>query len=198
MLPDFSKLKSELTASLRQFMQRRIDFHLGPLSEARKIHLLEGDRNKMIRQNGDIEPFLPAEVKTVISWNETELTSITLEDVLIRLDEAAKKMAEQMARQAYASLTQTAERVGKAIDNQNPSARAELILEGLSRISIDFGPDGMAQMPSLITNPNQEEEFKKAMDELTSNPDLNDKFREIIEAKKEEWRVREASRRLVG
>lgn len=197
MLPDFPKLKSELVASLRQFLEKRMLFHLGPLSEAPKIHCIEGERSKMIRRNGFIEPFSPTEVKVFIPLNETELPSITLEEVLSRLDGAAKEMAEQMARQAYASITQTAETAGTVIDAQNTS-RAELILKGLSTIYMNFDPDGTPQMPSIISSPSQAEMDEKALKELERNPDLNKKFREMIETKREEWRVREASRRLVG
>jgi hypothetical protein len=198
MLPDFPQLKSELAARLNHFLEKRMHFHLGALSEARKINYIEGDRSKMIRHNGDIEPILPTELKASISWNEAELPSITLEEVLTRLDEAAKEMAAQMARQTYASLSQTSEKAGTVVDAKNTPMRAELILEWFSQIYLDFNRDGKPQLPSIISHPSQSEGVKEALKELDRNPNLNHKFREIIETKREDWRVREASRRLVG
>jgi hypothetical protein len=63
---------------------------------------------------------------------------------------------------------------------------------------IDFNADGTAQFPEMHIHPDLSNAARMAFEELEKNPGLNQQFRRMISEKREEWRAREADRKLVG
>lgn len=75
---------------------------------------------------------------------------------------------------------------------------AEQILETLTQIQIDFRPDGTPILPDIHIHPDLADALRKALEELESDPDLRQQMKQLIVEKREAWRAREASRKLVG
>lgn len=198
MLPDFAKLKSDLSRRLLLFMESRKKEHLGAFSQSPRVRLFEGQGSKMIRESGEVEQVNPSDLSTTIILGDDEVPTLTLEDLLLRLDSAAKEMAGQQAKRAYEIVAEAAKQVGNSVDAKQNRVSAEMILEGLSRVHIEFDRNGRPLMPSIHCHPDLEKAVQLASDELKRNPDLREQMKELMILKKEEWRVREASRRLVG
>lgn len=198
MLPDFPKLKFDLLGCLKLFLESRMLEHLGPLSESRRVRYFEGQKRQMIRRSGERETVEPFDLGSTLTFKDDELPTLTLDNLLRRLDAAAKDMAGQMAKHAYESISEVADRVGNTIDAKQQKISAEMIVESLSKIYIEFDDHGRPQMPSFHCHPDQEKAVKVALEQLDESPSLRNQVKELMIVKKEEWRVREASRSLVG
>jgi hypothetical protein len=198
MLPDFPKLKFDLLGCLKLFLESRMLEHLGPLSESRRVRYFEGQKRQMIRRSGERETVEPFDLSSTLTFKDDELPTLTLDNLLQRLDSAAKGMAGQMATHVHESISEVADRVGNAIDANRKKVSAEMILEMFSKIDIEFDDNGRPLMPSLHCHPNQGKAVRMAMEQLDDSPDLRKQWQELMITKKEEWRVREASRKLVG
>jgi hypothetical protein len=96
---------------------------------------------------------------------------------------------ERMSTEIPAS--QTLDAKGRKFD-------AQVVIEMLEKMQIDFYPDGTPH-EIFLDGPVFTPERMAAVDkEFESNPELKRKFDEMMEKKKEEWRAREADRKLVG
>jgi hypothetical protein len=103
-----------------------------------------------------------------------------------------------MAEAFYRSMSETLDRAGQSISAQGRPLSAEHILEMLTKIQIDFDQSGTPRLPEIHIHPRMQEAADKAMRELQTNAELGRQWEALIVQKKEEWRAREASRRLVG
>ena len=198
MLPDFTKLKTDIDSRLRRFLERRMLHHLGPLSEIRRVRFFEGRGRTVIRESGEKESLELFDLSATLSFRDDELPTLTLDDLLQRLDAAAKDMAGQQARHLYKTIEEAATRVGNVVDGKQRTISADLLLQGLLRIQIEFDRRGLPVMPSFYCHPDLESAIQLAREELERNPGLREELKQLLILKKEEWRVREASRRLVG
>jgi len=198
MLPDFCKLKSDISARLRRFLESRMLHHLGPFSESPRVTFFEGQGRTLTRESGHQESIDPFDLSATMIFRTDEIPSMTLEDLLRKLDEVAKEMAGQMARHTYDTVSEAAKRVGNAVDAKQRVISAEMILDGLSKMHIEFDLQGRPHMPSIHCHPDLLRAVKLASEELERDPSLRKQMKELLILKREEWRVREASRRLVG
>jgi hypothetical protein len=198
MLPDYPRLKADLSVRLVQFLRARHDFHLGPLSHINRIRFHEGDAYSLRRSSGEEEPGEFKEAAALITIKDEEVPAMTLESLLRKLDDAAQDMARQMAEGVYGSISAAMERVGNVVDAGGQRLTAQTILEALSKIQIDFNRDGSPRMPEMHIHPSLSEAVRLAGEELEKNGALKRQLRQLLVEKREEWRAREASRRLVG
>jgi hypothetical protein len=198
MLPDYPGVKRELSTRLDAFLKERVDFHLGPLRRIRRIKLFEGDSQMLTRASGEQESTEFKEVRAGFSIRVDEFPTLTLASLLERFDQVAQDVARQTAENLYSTVSRAVERVGNVVDAKGERFSAELILETLSTMQIDFDSDGTPHLPELHIHPSLAEAAKLAEEEVKGNRELRRQFARIIEEKREEWRAREASRRLVG
>jgi len=198
MLPDFTKLKEDIDSRLRRFLEQRMLRHLGPLSEIRRVRFFEGRGRTVVRESGEKESIGLFDLNATLSFRDDELPTLTLDDLLRRLDAAAKEMADQQARHIYNTISEAARRVGNVVDGKQKAFSAEQLLQVLLKIQIEFDRSGLPVMPSFLHHPDLENAVRLAREELVRNHMLREELKQLLILKREEWRVREASRRLVG
>jgi len=198
MLPDWPQVKGDLAKKLEIFVRERVQVHLGPLGQIRQASVFEGESQQLVRAKGDIEhvPFEETYVDTQAT--PEELIGMPFDKLLERFDQMAQEMAGKIATSMYASLSEAVERVGNTIDARGTKLTAEMLLTSLGKIQIDFGPDGLPKLPAIHIHPKLVETVELATAKLESDPALRQEFQALIDSKREEWNVREASRELVG
>ncbi|MGH9890766.1 MAG: hypothetical protein ACREA0_02025 [bacterium] len=198
MLPDFPDVKTDLSEQLVIFLKARVDHHLGPLSKIARVRFFEGDRQELIRASGEAEPSGYEEIRSGFGVRDEELPDLTLDALLMKLDQAAEELAQQMGKGLYTKISEAVERVGNVVDAKGRKLEATMILELLSSIDVDFNQDGTPRLPEIHIHPTLSEGIQLAAEEFERRPDLKQQFKEIIDQKREDWRAREASRKLVG
>ncbi len=172
--------------------------HFGPLSKIQRQNFPEGDASAIERASGEVEAtqFQPAHAELQVAI--AEIPSLTLGEVLQRLDKMAESLAGQIAEGFYRTIGEVLEGAGQSISAHGRPLSAEHILEVLTKIHIDFDASGKPRLPEMHIHPRMQEAAERAMAELQSNAELGRQWESLIVQKKEEWRAREASRRLVG
>jgi hypothetical protein len=118
------------------------------------------------------------------------------EDVLKIVDEKAEAMGEEMAKYQFKVLDETVKEAGNVVDAKGAKPNIDLFLGVLEKISITFDKDGNPNMPTLVISPKQANDWKAVM-EQSKTPEIDEKFKEIMKKKKEEYDAEQASRKLV-
>ena len=75
---------------------------------------------------------------------------------------------------------------------------AELFLQFLEVFQLEFYADGLPKELYCVGELFSQERLEALDEEFRNNPKLQKRYDELIAKKKEEWRVREANRKLVG
>lgn len=198
MLPDYPDVKNDLGAKLQDFLQKRMRIHLGALDDIRSFQYFEGDQHSITREDGDTEVSPFHRMTSEISIDKAELPKISLDEALKRLDDVAADMARQHANLVYGTISEAVNKVGNVVDAKGKGMTAALIIETLEKLHIDFDECGQPQLPQMHIHPDMEEALSKALRQLEETPHMRNQYQAVIEQKREVWRAREASRRLVG
>lgn len=160
--------------------------------------LFEGERHQTTRPDGRVSDMKFKSISAELVFEDGELATISLQRLFGKLDEMAQEMAAQQARHAYEQVGAAAEDVGNVVDGAGAPLTAAMLLDVLETIHVDFDREGRPLMPSLHVHPNMTPAIERVVEEADSSEELSQRHEELIRAKKEEWRAREASRRLVG
>jgi hypothetical protein len=198
MIPDFPVLKEELNRAITRFMRERFKFHQGPLSDVPQGHVFEGTRNVIVRQDGSKDETKMREISAETRFAADEMRGLHLPKLLEKVDAMAQEMAATQARQFYETMSEGVQKVGNTVDGGGQCFTAELFLQAMGKILIDFNADGSPEMPTVHISPNQTDDVKRMIERFESEPDLKKRFDTMMTKKREEWRAREADRKLVG
>lgn len=198
MLPDFPEVKSELVDMLVEFLKTRINNYLGPLSEIPRSKVFEGDGHTLTRSSGEREQITFQEYRAGFRVSDEELPTLSMDSLLERLDKTAEEMARQQAQSVFSQVSEAVERVGNVVDAEGKRISAQMILDVLSKMHVEFNSDLTPQWPTLFIPPGLSDALQLAQEEYESDPELKKQFSQLVERKREEWRAREASRKLVG
>ena len=194
MLPDFLKTKEKLKKMLDSEMEKAQFRHMGPFADTPKSNIFEGDEVILIRADGSREgvEMEKAEVKIEIKLEEVE--EMTHEKVLDKIDTIAREMAKQIAKIGYETMSKAAEEVGNVTSANGEPLSIDLLLKGLDKIHLSFDEEGQPSGLRLVAHPKMAPSLEKIYSQLESHP----RYQALMERKREEWRVRENNRELVG
>jgi hypothetical protein len=198
MMPDFPRVKSDLSKGLNHYFRHRVDVHLGAMSKMSRLRFFEGASQRFVRHTGESEtdPFHTISGRT--TFKPEELPTMRLDILLLRLDEAAAEFAGSLAQHFYEKISASVEKVGNVTNAKGQGLSWPVIAEALRKLHIDFNRDGSARMPDMHIHPSQAKSVSQAAMDLESNVQARREYAEIMRGKKDEWRTREANRRLVG
>lgn len=196
MLPDFPKVKKKILEILNKRMQAR---SMSVLFQNVK-HLLyhEGHCYRIIRADGSVAENEFKEASSEITLDLSEWDSITMEDVIAKVDAAAEEMGSQMARHFFDEISKSVEEVGNVIDAKGGPFTVEMCLELLEKVELEFYEDGTPHELTLVCSPKMAPRMKAELQHLHTDPELARRYNELIEQKRDEWRERENTRKLVG
>ncbi len=197
MLPDFPDLKKKLARRIRARMKAVHASHTAPLSAAGMIHIPEGDRVMSIDEDG-LESEIPMKQHRVtVTITDDEVETLTTEEMIRRFDNAAQQMATQTGKTFIESLDRSVQSVRNVV-NYHGKITADDLFAMYEKVQIDFDEQGRPELPTLVCGKKMYSELTDLLPELDDNPAMRERLAQIIERKREEWRDRESSRKLVG
>lgn len=126
-----------------------------------------------------------------------EIPELTLEKAIAKYDEMILDMVRKQTGFALERLSEDIPK-SQSVDAKGKKLDAELILQMLETIQLDFYPDGRPHELHVVGGLFSPERLKAVDEEFQNNPELQKRHNELIARKREEWRAREASRKLVG
>ena len=198
MLPDDPALKEVLLSAVNRLLQQRVLHHLNILSEMPRQQLFEGTGSTIRRPDGRVDNYPTREISSEFSIRTPEIPTFTLANLLLRIDEIAIDFARQQSEQTFQLIGEATERVGNVVNSGGKPLTAEIILQALGTMEIDFDHNGKHKPITIVIPPQLQEGATAAMELLTTDQRVQAEHRDLMERKREEWRAREASRKLVG
>jgi hypothetical protein len=158
----------------------------------------EGDRMIYRTVEGTQKELDYKKVQASFSISRDEIKSLTVEDIIKRVDAAAQELSGHMARTIFAAIDQGTKEAGTQIDHGGKPFSPEVLFEALEKISIDFDEDTkQPHMPSMVVSPELAAKIKDKLPEWERNEEYKKRFDEIMKRKYEEWYARESNRKLV-
>ncbi|MEW6095401.1 MAG: hypothetical protein AB1567_02585 [bacterium] len=197
MLPDFPNLKRKLQ-KLLIYRMKRIHSASMPSFYAVPKRVFEGNRLIVVWEDGSSEELKIKEDKAKIDLNLQEVETITPDIILDKIDAAAKEIAMQQSKRFFEQIDKAVNKVGNVIDVKGRSLCIDDYFQLLEKIWIDFDENGEPILPTSVPNEKTLKSISKVLSQLKTDPECKKRYAEIIERKKEEWRVRESNRKLVG
>ena len=194
MLPDFLKTKEKLKKMLDSERKKAELLHLGPIADVPKLMTFEGNRSVTIYEDGSCKEVNMEEAtsKLEVKWEEVE--TMTHDMVLSKIDDVAKEMAEQIAKSFYETLSEAAEEAGNVTSSAGKPLSVDLFLEGLQGMHLSFDEEGNPSGLTFAVSP----KLRLALAEVISQAECDPRYKALIDQKREEERVRENNRELVG
>lgn len=157
----------------------------------------EGNRLTIQRADGSVSTSLYKRVHHTFGLTHEQLDSLTLDDLVAKFSEVGKEIGNQQFQVAIRELNQTL--AGTPNDLRHPrDDYITGIFQSLERIWIDFDAAGRPLLPQLVASPHVAAQLEAAFDQIENDPALKDKYDRLMTQKREEWRDREADRKLVG
>lgn len=199
MLPDLPKLKADIAQVFHPVFKNRVNAYLGVVGEAPRYFIKEGRNPVTLRPDDsrDETTLKAASAETI--FKVEEIPCLSVEQRIARLDTAAREMASQISTHAFETINKAVDKVGNTIDAKGKPFSAESIFEVLEKIHLDFEDDGVKPKElTVVIPPELAERAKEVMEKMHQDPELSNRYNEIIEKKRKEWRDREAARKLVG
>lgn len=198
MLPDYPIQKERLKKVLINRMKKVQTDYAPHLAQVPRIRIFEGDRWVFERADGTVSESRFQKMESQIKINLRELEDISPEDILKKIDVCAEEIARQQWKLFHEKVDAATKSAGTVVDGQGRPFSVDLLLELLEKIEMDFDPTGEPDLPTIFAGPKLAEAIKKALPQLKSNPVHKRRFEEIISKKREDWRARQSSRKLVG
>jgi hypothetical protein len=196
MLPDYTETKRLFSRYFQTYMRQKARA-ISPLADVQTRYLHEG-RGMRVNRPDDSES--KSEVQLLSSTMEVrfdEIPDLTLEMTIAKFDEIILDMVRKQTGFALGRVSAEIPS-SQSIDAKGKKLDAELILEMLEAIQLEFYPDGRPHELHVIGSLFTEERLRAVDEEFRNNPELQTRHDELMERKREEWRAREASRKLVG
>jgi hypothetical protein len=197
MLPDFPKVKRRILQSIGGFMNQSAaqDPLLGAVP---RFVQHEGNRSTIRREDGTektIDFREPIEATAVVSTQDIREKgpAVTREAVSKLTTDLNRGMAERMLNE----ISEASDEIGNTVSAEGKPFSLELFLGVLRKLELTFDDEGNWIHPQIATSPKNRETIESVL-KLAENDDKFLSERDAIVTKqREEWRAREADRRLV-
>ena len=198
MFPDFLKTKEKLKKMLDQEMEKARLFHMGPLAVVPESRIFEGAKTVVERADDSVdeENLEYITVKIEVKFEEVEKMNHSM--VLDKINKATEEMAAKMAKLFYEQLSKSADEVGNVISANGEPFSIDLFFEMIEKMHIDFDEAGNPIQLMSTVSPKLYPSIAKTIAQAKADSGNDRRFQTIIERKREEWRVRENRRELVG
>ena len=179
-------------------MKKAQSRHLGSLANAPVSRMFEGNKSIIVREDGSIADMNPQAITAEFVINLAEIEGMSHEMILDKINTMAKEMAEKQAKLSYEVIGKSAEEVGNVVNADGETFSIDLFFQALEKIDRDFDESGNPSELTCTVNPKLFHSIAKIIKQAKTDPKINKRFKALMERKREEWRVRENNRKLVG
>lgn len=193
MLPDLPKIKIELEKKVIKRMQNAEKASI--VSEFKKSRMFEGKNSKIYRDDGIIDEVKMRKHGIEISLKFKEIENSSPEEILKKIDKAGAELTAQKTKTMFDKIGNVAKSVGNEFSLKGQKFNLEHFFKAMEKIYIDFDKNENPILPTFVGPTNFDFDVLK---KLESDDEAKQKYEEIIRIKKDEWRARENSRKLVG
>lgn len=199
MLPDLTKTKIDLLRDLTRKFDKAVAKRLPFISTIPTVTMFEGRGGVVIRRaDGSVDRTKMDSVEAGFGVKAGEVPTLTQAEVLARMLAAAEEMAAARSKHFFGRMDEDLTRLGRTQDAEGQAPSPEMILRFCEDLQRDFKEDGTPSEVSIVAGPKIIEKITQVLKEIDESPEYSAKMKAILERQRDEWRIREAGRRLVG
>ena len=196
MLPDFPAVKAAMRSRVLRWCQAQIPMIAPVLGQVHRFQQHEGARAVLARgdQSSAEMTYGPAHFEFVLA-NE-EMRAGDLGSLKSKLSGLAEQMAEVQSKLMFARIGEAAESVGNVVD-AGGAFQQKHFLEMIEKVQTDFDPEtGQPVNQSFVMHPDTAKKVIPQVQAWEKDPEFVAQYERIMDKKREEWRAREACRKL--
>ena len=196
MLPEYSETKKLFDRFFQTYARTKARA-MSPFADVKMRYLHEGRGMKVIRADESESSTAVQQLSSQMEIRFDEIPNLTFAKALAKYDEMILDMVRKQTGFALGRLNEEIPR-SQSVDAKGKKLGAEILLEMLETIQLEFYPDGRPHELHVVGGLFTPEQLNAADEELRHDPELRKRYDELMAKKSEEWRAREADRKLVG
>lgn len=195
MLPDYPEIKREIQIKFQNLVVKEIqkDSLIGIIP---KKYVYEGNFLNTTSIDGYHKNSEYQSISAELRVKPEDIIERGLDAYYSKIQEIGREIAKKQNEITIKAIDEATDRVGNCI-NCKSKPIGEWYLEVLDKVYINFDNFGNPLIPSLFVSPRDYERIKNDLEELSSDPTIQEKLKEIIDRKKGIWIDRESNRKLV-
>jgi hypothetical protein len=199
MLPDFPKAKARLNRDLLRWVREQIPALTPLLQGIQTFRQHEGRVANIVRQDQSEAGVEYHQSSVKFETHRDEMRTLDLNALKQKLMDLAKRLGEEQEKNFLQFVSKTAESTGNVVKAEGEFTPDHL-LELISRLPEDFDPETLERVPGavFVLHPETAAKLLPKAKGWEQNPEFKAKLKDITNRKREEWRDREANRKLVS
>lgn len=198
MFPDFAKAKARTQRDFLRSVERQVP-NLTPLLQGiAKFRQHEGRNSQLTRLDDSTQTTNYRRAEFSFTMSREEHKHFDPSSLVQKLVDAARKIGEDQTKHMLEAVGKAADEVGNVVHADGELTK-DKFLDVLRRVAMDFDPKTLEIAPGFmwVMHPDMAAKVVPRMQEWEKDPEFNAKHERLMELKREEWRDREARRKLV-
>ena len=198
MIFDFVEIKQELDLHINLYLKKVIAENSPTVAKfAKKRLYFEGKEVDSQSIDGFKKLTKFVDLGESFSFSKDELKNLKIADVLEKMSQVGKSIAEKQERYFLKTLDGVVETTGNIINNEDNTS-PDAILKSLEMVDIQF-KEGEPVRPIIMGGPRTIEKIRENIEKMTQEEkqSFESKFDKILRKKHEEYISRENNRKLV-
>ena len=198
MLPDFTRVKIRANRDLVEWARQQIPAVAPLLRGVATIRQHEGKVGKIVRTDESEAPIDYIDISCEVVLNREEMKRFDLKIIQQKLIEVSTQIGRAQTKQMLAVAEEAAESVGNVVD-AGGELTPDKLLELFRKVEMEFDPQTLklSRGSTFIMNPKMAAEVVPKVKEWEKDPKYKAEYERVMTVKREEWRGREANRKLV-
>ena len=198
MLPDFTRIKTRVNRDLLRWVRRQIPAVAPLMQGVATFHQHEGKVGKIVREDESEDSIDYCPVSCEFVLNREEMKHFDLKTIQQKLIEVANEIGQAQTQQMLAAAGEAAESVGNVVRTDG-ELTPDKFLDVFRQVEMDFDPQTLRPKPgsTFVMHPETAASMVPKVKEWEKDPMLKAEYERIIAVKREDWRDREANRKLV-
>ena len=198
MLPDFTKAKARAERDLIRTIEKQVPMIAPLLKDVATVRQHEGQESHLTRADRSKTKTTPRLFQFPMEFSRDDLKRSDLSIVQQRLLELAQQIADAHTKRMIEVVNEAADEVGNVV-HANGELTQDKLLEVFRKVEMDFDPKTMKLTSGhrFVMHPETAAKVIPKVQEWEQDPEFRAEYERIMATKREEWRAREARRKLV-
>jgi hypothetical protein len=198
-LPDFAEAKARAQRDLIRAVEQQVPIVAPLLKGVARFRQHEGGGTHLTRADNSESTIKYQRSEFSFTLSREEFKRFDLSVILQKLVALARQMGEDQTKRMLEVVKEAADEVGNVV-HADGELTQEKFLEVFRRVEMDFDPKTLKLLPgfSFVMHPDMAAKVLPKVQEWEKDSEFNAKYERIMATKREDWRDREARRKLVG
>ena len=198
MLPDFTRAKDRANRDLLRWVGQQTPSVAPLLRRVSTVRQHEGRVGRIVRQDESEASIDFCTTSSEFVQNREDMKHSDAKAIREKLLNAARHIGQDQTRRMVTAAGEAAQSVGNVVD-AGGELTPDKFLDLFRKVQMDFDPHTLQPSPgfTFVMHPNTAASVIPKVKEWETDPRFNAEHERILAEKREEWRDREANRKLV-